>query len=125
MDVQEFRDAGHRLVDLIGDYMQIGSDHGAESMSTQFRNTELVAKKAETRKLAIEAAKAKAAQMIELAGGRLGAVIAISENSGTANYWAPQQIANAVVPAQPSAPVRAGSALTLRMNVSITFEFQS
>jgi uncharacterized protein YggE len=33
--------------ELIGDYIQIASDNGAEGMSTQFRNTEMIAKKAE------------------------------------------------------------------------------
>lgn len=111
--------------DLIGDYMQIASDHGAEGMSTQFRNTEMIAKKAETRKLAIEAAKEKAEQMIGLAGGSLGAVIAIAENGGSQNYWAPQVLANAAVPVQPATGQRTGSALTLRMSVSITYEFDS
>jgi uncharacterized protein YggE len=111
--------------DLIGDYMQIGSDHGAEGMSTQFRNTEMIAKKAETRKLAIEAAKSKAQQMIKLAGGSLGAVIKIAEEGGGQSHWAPQHLANAAVAAQPSAQVRTGSALTLRMSVSITYEFES
>jgi hypothetical protein len=111
--------------DLIGDYMQLGSDHGAQSMSTQFRNTEIIAKKAETRALAIEAARSKAEQMVSLSGGRLGAVTAIAEESGAQNYWAPQELANTVQQAQPASLERAGSALTLRMSVSISYKFDS
>ncbi len=72
--------------DLLAPMMEHAADAGATSMSSRFRVSDLVAVKTQLRDQALAAARAKAEQMTKALGVAPGAVIAIVEDAGAAQW---------------------------------------
>ncbi len=110
-----------RDFDQVGSFMQIASENGARSMSTQFRSTTLSEKKMEVREQAVAAAMAKAEQLSRLSGVKLEAVVGISESDHREAYWGQSTLANSYTPAQVNSALRLGDTQELSIDVTISY----
>jgi uncharacterized protein len=80
--------------DQIGELLQLAADSGASNVSSRFRSSDLIKRKAEARDMALKAAKAKAEQTASTLGIQLGEVVAIQDTPNN-NYWnTPNEYAN-------------------------------
>jgi uncharacterized protein YggE len=84
-----------RDFDKIGELLQLAVDSGANNISSQFRSSDLLKRKAEAREMALKAAKAKAEQTANTLGIQLGEVVAVQDNPSNP-YWAVNEYANNV-----------------------------
>lgn len=107
--------------DKVGVFMQLASENGAESMSTQFRSTRLSELKTQVRADAVAAARSKAEQLANLSGIELGAIVALSEGDHREAYWGQSSVANSYTPAAVGAALRQGDSQELSIQVSITY----
>ena len=85
--------------DRVADTVDLAVSSGATDISVSYRATDLPARKQEVRDMAIQAARAKAAQLATGSGARLGAIQRISEEAG--NPWRYAGVGNAVQTERP------------------------
>lgn len=102
------------------DYFQLAVENGASELSTQYINDTFVSIRKKLRKMAMKAAKEKAAQMTKAVGAQLGAVLTISETRG--NYWSRSRFSNAYARSsrRPTGGVQPG-AIPMTLTVRVSF----
>jgi len=111
-----------RKLDMIGELMDVGATAGAARMWSALRRSDLPAQKARVRDLAIAAARAKAKQLADGAGARLGRVVSIAEAQGNTGWYGNPQVSNAVEVRSNSSAAVDGALQPLTLDVTIGYE---
>jgi uncharacterized protein len=113
--------------DQIASMMEAGATAGAQTMSTQFRRSDLPELKKRVRELALKAAKEKAQITTKALGIELGRVTAVAETPNGL-MWSSHYFPNSVVNVSEQAPVAAqaaalgGALQPLTLDVTVSFE---
>lgn len=113
--------ATSRKLDKIGELMDVGASAGVVQMSSAFRRSNLPELKARVRDLAIAAARAKAKQLADGAGARLGRVVSIAEGS-PAPSWYGGATTNAIEVRSNGVAAVDGALQSLSLDVTIGYE---
>jgi uncharacterized protein YggE len=111
--------ASTKQLDLVGDLMEAASEAGTQSMSTDFRVTDLPAVKKKVRELALQAAAEKAHMTVATLGARLGKVVEVAESAGE---WNPGAGGNSYVASAPGGAAMGPEAEPLTMSINVTYE---
>jgi uncharacterized protein YggE len=114
--------------DLIGDIMEAGASSGGTTMSSQFRRSDMPELKKKVRDMALDAAKAKAAQTAKSLGIELGRVVTVVE-APAGQMWRTAYFpnnSNAMETTGAGPTVAIGGALQpLTLDITIGFELAS
>lgn len=108
----------------IGDVLEQASRHDVRRMSTQFRSTQITAKKIQLRDMALAAAQAKAEQSVHALDATLGPVLSIQEGGqtgfggwGALDNFVANDYASPEAPDEPLVP----GAIKLRLTVHVEY----
>lgn len=113
--------ATSRKLDKIGEVMDVGASAGVTQMSSGFRRSNLPELKSRVRDMAVAAARAKAKQLVDDAGAKLGRVVSIAEGGGTPN-WYGGQVSNSVEVRSNGVAAVDGAMQSLTLEVTIGYE---
>jgi len=95
--------------------MDAGADVGVTGIASRFRRSDLDAQRKHVRELAIAAAKAKAEQMAQAVGVKLGPVVSVNENPNGA-MWSNEYF--------PAAAGRAATATAEPLTLDVTIGYE-
>lgn len=110
-----------RIPEVVG----LASTRGLDRVSVVFYSTQLVARKTEVRRQALEAARTKATAMADTLGVSLGDVETLTEGEARtdANVVVTNYMASATTDAMPDAPVPPGS-IPLTVSVGVVYRLR-
>jgi uncharacterized protein YggE len=111
-------------LDKIGEMMDVGASAGVVRMWSSFRRTNLPELKTRVRDMAVAAARAKAKQLADDVGTKLGRVVSVAEAPGGSG-WYGSQVSNTVEVRSNGTASVDGALQPLTLEVTLGYELAS